>query len=312
MLITAGLVYVDNPAPVRALAQNLALGARDVLYQKRINFEGLNLVKAPELMKLIPAERSVVWWLVNRDRVTQELVRHSLVRTATLRSCTRFAILDWGCFTFAVEERVPSFAALIDEEVWILGQDGGLLFPVERSEFEASPLNTILARHLKRPVGSEKRLKMLQIAGNSPDLIHARLDYTRSALEIIEEHSKLEVSLARCAHDGEIRARFEGYPFEAVFDYTPGTPKTLITESQRLGVLVKQFGARAQTIRLIDLAYNKLAVVRFSEIVDKESKDKTVFTEGAARRKLKQEGRSDVPMKPQGLNFKKTSRVSEE
>jgi hypothetical protein len=131
---------------------------------------------------------------------------------------------------------------------------------------------------------------MLQIAGSSPDLIHARLEYTRRAVEIIEKHSNLEVALARCSHEGEIRARFEGYPFEVLFDYQVDSPKTLTTESERLGALVKEFGSRVQTIELIDLAYNKLAIVRFQEGQERPGMldaNKTMFTASRSRSNLK-------------------------
>jgi hypothetical protein len=138
---------------------------------------------------------------------------------------------------------------------------------------------------------------MLQIAGSSPDLIHARLEYTRRAVEIIEKHSKLEVALARCSHDGEIRARFEGYPFEVLFDYRVDAPKTLTTEAERLAALIKEFGARVQTIELIDLAYNKLAIVRFQEGQERPARadvNKTMFTKPRSSSNLNKNNKSVV------------------
>lgn len=289
-LITIGILYLDNPLPLQRFVSRRADHMQRMLYDKKVQFTGLSLVAEEELNRLLPMQNSVPWWLLSRESVETILLRHSLVKKAELRTCDRFAVTNWGCFVLDIEERRPAYAALIEDEVWILGQDGGLLFPVSREKFEKESLNEILSRHLARRVVGDQALKMLQIAGSSPDLIHARLEYTRRAVEIIERHSGLEVALARCAHDGEIRARFEGYPFEVLFDYKVDAPKTLTTESERLASLIKEFGARVQTIELIDLAYNKLAIVRFQEGQDRSDKtqaSKTVFTSPRGRSNLK-------------------------
>jgi hypothetical protein len=296
-LITIGILYLDNPAPLQRFVTRRADQMQHAIYDKVINYGGLSLVRREELDRLLPMQNSVPWWLLSADNVESTLLRHSLVKKAELRTCDRFAVTNWGCFEIQIEERRPSYAALIEDEVWILGQDGGLLFPVAREKFESESLQKILSRHLARDVSADAKLKMLQIAGSSPDLIHARLEYTRRAVEIIEKHSKLEVALARCSHDGEIRARFEGYPFEVLFDYRVDAPKTLTTEAERLAALIKEFGARVQTIELIDLAYNKLAIVRFQEGQERPARadvNKTMFTKPRSSSNLNKNNKSVV------------------
>lgn len=288
--ITIGMIYLDNPAPLNRFVRNRASEVEHVVFDKRVAYTGLSYIRPEEIEVLLPMERSVPWWIFNKEQIETTLLRHSLVRKATLKTCDKLAVTDWGCFSIDVQERHPMFAALIDDEVWILGEDGGLLFPIPRDQFDTQPLAKILSKNLAREVPSSISLKILQVAGSSPDLIHARLSYTRRAVEIIEEHSRLEVAMARCSHQGEIRARFEGYPFEVIFDYAEDAPKTLTVEAQRLSALVMEFGQRAQTIELIDLAYNKLAIVRFNDAEGKESSKgdaKTMFTTKGARSNLK-------------------------
>lgn len=289
-LMTIGMIYLDNPEPLNRFMNQRVEQLDHLLYDKEIRFEGLSLVREEELRKLLPESSSVTWWLFNPREIETALLRHSLVQRATVRTCETFAVADWGCFSVAVEERHPAFAALIEDEVWILGQDGGLLFPVPRRLFENEPLVKVLSRYLARDVSATTHLKMLHVAGKSPDLIHARLSYTRKAVEIIERHSGLEVAMARCNRQGEIRVRFDNYPFEVLFDYAEDAPKTLTLEAERLAALVREFGQRSQTIELIDLAYNKLAVVRFQEGqvpgATPTAKAKTMFTTRAPRSSL--------------------------
>ena len=289
-VITLGMIYLDNPAPLDRFFVRRSEELETILYQKNVQFKNLSLVRDSELSPLLPQDKSVPWWLFNKQEVETQLLRHSLVRKATVRTCDRLAITNWGCFAIDIEERQPAFAALIEDEVWILGQDGGLLFPVSHREFEQESLKKILSKHLARDMSADVRLKILQVAGKSPDLIHARLSYTRKALEIIEQESKLEVAMARCSKHGEIRANFEGYPFEVIFDYAENSPDTLATEATRLAALVAEFGQRAQAIKLIDLAYNKLAVVRFNDSEQKAREGiesgKTMFTTKGSRSRL--------------------------
>jgi hypothetical protein len=287
--ITIGMVYLDNPGPINRFANKRAAELHHLLYDKQFDFKSLKLVKSSELESLLPKDRSIIWWLFNLSDIEAQLVRHSLVKSARVNTCDSLAVTNWGCFSVEVDERHPAYAALISDEVWILGQDGGLLFPVPKEQFEKQSLSKILSKYLAREVPADKHLKIIQVAGKAPDLIHARLSYTRRALEIIEESSRLEVSLAKCSQQGEIRARFDGYPFEVIFDYSEDAPKTLADEAKKLATLIAEFGKRAQTIELIDLAYNKLAVVRFTETASNEQNtkdDKTMFTKQSVHSNL--------------------------
>ncbi len=289
-LITIGMIYLDNPEPLNRFANQSAQQVNHLLLDKNVSYEGLSYVRSEEIEVLLPMEKSIPWWLFNKSQIETGLLRHSLVKKALLETCDTFAIAEWGCFKVLIQERHPAYAALIEDEVWILGEDGGLLFPVSREQFDSQPLTKILSKNLARDVSSDVNLKILQVAGSSPDLIHARLSYTRRALEIIEENSGLEAAMARCSHQGEIRIRFDNYPFEVLFDYSEDAPKTLALEAQRLAALLKEFGARAQTIELIDLAYNKLAIVRFHDAQLEESaraSAKTMFTTKPPRSNLK-------------------------
>ena len=75
-----------------------------------------------------------------------------------------------------------------------------------------------------------------------------------------------------------------------IFDYAENTPKTLELEAERLAALVREFGQRVKTIELIDLAYNKLAIVRFQDDGKKKKANtggaKTMFTSVPARSTL--------------------------
>ena len=115
-LITIGILYLDNPAPLQRFVVKRADQMQHVVYDKTVSYTGLSLVRKEELDRLLPLQNSVPWWLFSRDAVETTLLRHSLVKKAELRTCDRFAVTNWGCFEIDIEERHPAYAALIDDD----------------------------------------------------------------------------------------------------------------------------------------------------------------------------------------------------
>lgn len=263
-VFTCGLIYLDNPEPTRDFFQRSSESFQRRLMEKKVSISGLRGLTARDLAPQLPMDRSVFWWLFNGEAVSQTLLKNPLVKSAELKSCSTFALSQWGCFNVAISERTPTYTAQIDNQVWVLGEDGGFLFSVPREKFETVRLDQLIRDHYGPQMGTISSLTQISVKGDSPEIIQARISYTRRAIELIQEVSGLKAEIARCTSQGEVRMRFATYPFEVIFDYAENEPEKLRQEARRLKRLVAEFGDhRLQTIELIDLAYNKLAVVRF-------------------------------------------------
>ena len=223
-------------------------------YAKAITFTGLEQIAEEDIQALLPEQSSVLWWRMNSAAITASLQEHPLVSEVRLDECERWS---WGCFQLDIVERKPELLALVGDQVWLVGDDGAFIVPVPAGQ---------VPHVLSRIRGSDKRqpplVKGLLHENPSPDKIKARLAYVTEALETIEQASGLTVEALELRSNGEMDVGFHGLRLTATFDAVENQSNRLSLEASRLKRVLDEFEGKSELIDKVDLAFEKLAVIR--------------------------------------------------
>src|SRR5262245_7950260 len=87
-----------------------------------IKLSGNNALRSDEVIKLLPPQKSNFWWYNNAPSVEAALKNHPLISEASIKRCSG---MSWRCIEVDIKERRPSFAGLVNNSAWLIGDDGG-------------------------------------------------------------------------------------------------------------------------------------------------------------------------------------------
>lgn len=258
-LVCFGLIWFDRPATLQSLRQSARILVQDLLYRKTLFIEGQEIVTDAEIKAVLPTERTVPWWLFSRRKIRERLERLPYVAVARVSRCHSFS---WSCFILKLEEHVPDFLALIDDQVWVVAADGSFIVPVS-SRAEVDRIFSANARQIK---GDPLLVSGIFAHQASPEVVEARARYVRRAVSIIEEHSGFDVRAVSILDNAELTVDFDSLQPRARFDFGEVNLDRLADEAVRFRKVIDELGPRTASIREIDLAFNRLAVVKPLEL----------------------------------------------
>lgn len=220
-------------------------------YDKSISYNGLTVLNVEELEGLLPMERSSLWWKLNTSAIEAGLLRNPFIEKAVVTSCEGFML---GCFYVDITERAVDFLAVVGDKVWAVGKTGGFLMPLSKDSLWD-----------RQRVFMRRSPTILQgFDGLSPDLVHARLEFLRRAVLLMEEKINHQVeSVYFSRHDLEFL--FRGANWRAVVDAPPENTQEvnlvrLDTQIQRLQRILDGLKGKPVPWSKIDLAFNRVAV----------------------------------------------------
>lgn len=237
-------------------------------FTKEIKIRGLKHVSEQDVRESLPLEKSIFWWWLNPGRVVSDLLANNYVADVKIQPCSGWLLSDWGCFSLRVIERKPTYLAVIDDQGWLVGEEGAFMFPVEHLSIE-SPSDTTTANVLnydisqyRQEYGDLKVISGISRKNSSPELVSARFDYTVKAIKNIERVSGLKIDAARLLPNGELLTQISEPSIRARFNFAKDDWDVLKEESERLATLLKEYKGNEKEIAEIDLAYQRLAVVK--------------------------------------------------
>ena len=236
--------------------------------EKEIRVAGTHTLSDSEVLESVSVNASVATWHLNGQGVTSLLSRNPWVRNVTVRGCEGEREWSVRCFTLDVDERAPLFVSVGKEGAWLIADDGTVL------EEEKSPERTlgVRARYSfdKREV---PRVVGLMHRDTSPEVMQGRLRYMATAMQVIQSSTDLDIEQVKFESNGELTVRFYDHKFTATFDFVKDDLQALRQEGNRLRRMLSEFKGDLSRVEAIDLAFNKIAVVKFStDLVSKPKK----------------------------------------
>lgn len=229
---------------------------RDIAFTKDISVSGAHFVTEDEVRGSLPLDRSVFWWLVNPDDVVADIKAHRYVESAKVTSCSDLIFDAWGCFKVNVHEHQPRFIVQQSDSAWLASSEGVFLKPISEA------LTAENRELLENEYGELTLVSGLSTSGASPDLISVRFDYLRTTVGIIEQELNRSISEAIFNPNGELTVSLKDSGLRARFAYAEDNWGTLKDSSTRLRTLLEELRGRESSVELIDLSYQKLAVVK--------------------------------------------------
>ena len=258
VVVGAGVASAAFPSALHTAWNGGAAAAYRALYEREVRVEGAGLVSKVEIERLLPRDRSTVNWLVEPMAIEARVAAHPLVRRARVHPCSRWLVNSWGCFVVEVEERVPAYIATVGRELWALGNDGVFLAPVGKDDDD-------VGLQLLRTTNDRPRvLRGLTIGNAAPAVVAARFQYLQEAIGVIEKETEQRIQDVTLEANGELMMLFRDAGFRVRFDAAAEDIPKLRVEAQRLRELLSELRADLSRLEQIDLAYDRLAVVKFN------------------------------------------------
>lgn len=228
----------------------------DFVYRKEIEISGNDILSIEQITRALPLSSPAFRWWVSTSLIESELLKYPIISKAQIKSCRNST--SWRCFHLSVKEREASFLAKINNKTWILGGDGTFLVPLEVKDIQRE-INHLLDREVHPLV----LLEGLEADENAPDLIRGRVAYLSEAISVLTSEVKRRPRTIEMTKNGELRVAFHDGSFKAVFGFHGRDLSTVGEEARRLALLLEKFPGRDHQIKEIDLAFKKVAVVRF-------------------------------------------------
>ena len=224
-------------------------------YQKVISVSGLKTIQEYEVMEVLPAEKSVGWWNSNLNLIADELRKDPRVKRAVVGRC-KGEIVAIYCFEVRVEEREPSFVTEFGGERWVVGDDGGFISPI-------TGLATFNHLPVVEGVGGDVQ---------TSQFISGRI---ASAIKDVSLILGKRITKLRIDKNRELQILFAELPFQAVFAFQGFDEITIADQARRLLALLEAKRGQWDSIKEVDLAFDKIAVVKYQETKSDKAVSKT-------------------------------------
>jgi len=260
--VLLGMYFADQPAHWMALSQLTSRTIQRAFFEKQIRIEGIKVLSQEEVLKLLPGERSALWWAFNLPVIESQLRQSALIEEAKVN------VTGWKIFMVHIKERRAEFFVLVGSEGWLVGQDGGTIMPLSRDEvarLSGVVPNTESAGLRRLPV-----VTGLVSGEVSPDVMRSRFEHVRRALDVLQHSVGLPVEHLHLRQKKEIEVKFRGYDFRSIFelpiDQDGSWDAAVLRESGlRLQRIMRELGNLVMRVNQVDLAFDRLAVVSWKE-----------------------------------------------
>jgi hypothetical protein len=239
---------------LKSLPEKSLTALNQIAFTKDIGVTGVHFLSEDEVRGALPLNQSVFWWLINSEKVVEGIRKNRYVASATSSPCSDFVVDAWGCFNIRVVEHEPKYIVKNGAAGWIASSEGAYLRPFFEGEDNIEDLS--------QRYGPLTVINGLATDGTSPDLVNVRFDYVRSTINVIEHEVGKWISEADFSGNGELTVLLSNPDLRARFAYTENDWGALKESTTRLRTLLEEVKGRESSIELIDLAYQKLAVVK--------------------------------------------------
>ena len=247
------LLALDNPDRFRAASGAVIDHGRRLWAEKEVRIDGLYLLSRAEIERQLPLDRPVAWWHMHATEIQSKLSQNAWVDEATVTSCPDSWASRWGCFLVRVKERRPTFIAVVDGSPWVIDRHGSFL----------APPGELQSRNF-----SGRLIAVKGIAGSrtAPDILRSQLSVASKLSETLEREVARRVVNLELLGQGDFAAEFEGVPFPIVFAAGEDAKISLTEQGARCSALLKQLAPRFPEVEKVDLAFNRVGVVRFKPL----------------------------------------------
>jgi len=257
LLISASVITLhafDNPSRAKKLLELCSNRTLALWRDKEIRIEGLSVLSRAEVERALPLSESVVWWKMHSTDIQSRLEQNPWVQSVSIAECEGSRVSSWGCFVLSIKERTPTYRATVDNVQWIIDRGGSFIAPV------GDPAAKGYARNLITVQGLASR-------STSPDIVRAQLAAASHLLGILEREVRRPIQALEFLDQGDFSVRFGGLSFPVVFGAGEDAKVPLSDQGQRCAQVLLRLQDRFGEIEKIDLAFDRVGVVKLRPAV---------------------------------------------
>lgn len=147
--------------------------------------------------------------------------------------------------------------ALVEDHAWLVGHDGGFIKPLTNVR-SFSDVEAFVESSDTGLIGVDG----VSGLGGGLELIRGRLRYITEVIQTIEGELGTKVRFIALEKNGEARVTLDGRPYPVLFGFAGSDRSSIAREADRYKQLLSRLNQRDDVIKEIDLAFQKVAVVR--------------------------------------------------
>lgn len=253
LLIAAGVItlhVLDNPSRAAAWWREATHKGQEAMDVKEVRVEGLRILSRTEIERVLPQDESAVWWQLHATDVQANIEKNPWVADASVGPCPGGMMKGWGCYVVSVKEKVPTFVASIDNVEWIIDDEGS--FITTRAD--------AVARGVSVPLIG---VRGLASRSHSPDSVRGQLTSAAHLVPELQRSVGRRPQTLEFLSHGDFSVRFESLPFPVIFASGRDAKVSLMEQGTRLAELLKKVHDRVSEIDQIDLAFDRVGVIKF-------------------------------------------------
>lgn len=252
-LICSLLWLYDKPKRAEVFVQRVD----SIVNAKEISILGLNNLSREQVEKFLLIERSTILWRLNPTEVERALKQNPFIEQAKLEPCSNWS---YSCFRLEISEKKLRYLSEIDGVLWVLADNGDFVAPLSDAR-DLLKLSGFFA-------GQEPKILRGLSGKLSSDLLRARARFASDAINAVEKNVNSRAEQVEIKENGELIFKFSDYGFLAIFEGGNVGIAAIEKMALRLSSLLKELGHNVRGIERIDLAYDRIAVVKYKEFLD--------------------------------------------
>ena len=252
-------MYVaDSPTRSAQLNASAAALSNQLLYQRSLQIVGANEALAARVRALLPEQNSNLWWLGHLRTIERLITADEHIASATVALCRDGWLPRIGCFSIEVKPRRTEFLVIAASDVRLVAADGVVLESVAAKDVEAE-INRLVVAGTKAP----RVVRGIYSDQPSSDVASARFARISAAVTQLEKQLTRRIEALTFLNSSELEVRIEALRFPVRFNLDPLT--TLSDQADRFLRLEREIAGKTENIELVDMAFDKLGVVRYAQ-----------------------------------------------
>lgn len=210
-----------------------------------VQLQGATAVSEADVSRLLPLERSIVWWLFHKDDIRAALHQHPFIESAEFASS---GVMPWGQFAIAITERSPSYIAVLpDKKLWLVSEKGELVRLFADSTLDRESLPLVKGLVPSRHVDERKVLR--------------RALYVQEFIAAVAKTELPQLRGISLFGNGDLRVFFTGLTFPVTFGSFEEDIQRASLELVRFQKILDTLEDRDSVVSL-DLAFEQTAVIK--------------------------------------------------
>ena len=254
-------MYVaDSPSRSAQLNAGAYALANHLFYQRTLRIVGVNQTMAERVSALLPQQNSNLWWFSHLPSVERMIALDAHVAKVDVSICRDGWLPRLGCFSIAVTPRQAEYLVLAVTEVRLVALDGVVLESVAIKDF-----NSLAERIIDSGEATPRVLRGIYKDQPSSDIATARFARVVNSVKQLESQLVRRIESIEFVNSGEIEVRLDGTKFPVRFNIDSLT--SLNDQADRFSRLEREISGKLDLVEMVDMAFDKLGVVRYSQRV---------------------------------------------